>query len=111
MKVGIVREGKIKSDSRVPLTPKQCRYLLDKYRDLQIFVQPSQGRCFTDSEYQSQSIPLTENLAECEILLGVKEVPINLLLPNKPISFSLIRLKNNPIIGNYYVQFCKKKFA
>ena len=48
MKVGIVREGKIKTDYRVPLTPKQCRYLLDKDRDLQIFVQPSPERCFTD---------------------------------------------------------------
>lgn len=96
MKVGIVREGKIKSDSRVPLTPKQCRYLLEQYRDLQIFVQPSQERCFSDFEYQSQGIPLTENLAECDILLGVKEVPINLLLPNKTYLFFSHTIKKQP---------------
>lgn len=77
MKVGIVREGKITLDSRVPLTPKQCRSLQDKDRDLQIFVQPSQERCFTDEEYQSQGIPITENLEMCDLLLGVKEVPIS----------------------------------
>ncbi|MGK7950046.1 MAG: NAD(P)-dependent oxidoreductase [Xenococcaceae cyanobacterium] len=96
MKVGIVREGKIKSDSRVPLTPKQCKYLLEGYRDLQIFVQPSQERCFSDSEYEGQGIPLTENLAECDILLGVKEVPINLLLPNKTYLFFSHTIKKQP---------------
>jgi saccharopine dehydrogenase (NAD+, L-lysine forming) len=87
MKVGIVREGKIPSDARVPLTPMQCRYLLDKYRDLQIFVQPSSERCFTQEEYQSQGIPITEDLSECDLLLGVKEVPIPMLLPNKTYLF------------------------
>ncbi len=96
MKVGIVKEGKINSDTRVPLTPKQCRYLLDRDRDLQIFVQPSQKRCFNDSEYQNQGIPLTENLVECDILLGVKEVPINLLLPNKTYLFFSHTIKKQP---------------
>ncbi len=96
MKVGIIREGKIKSDSRVPLTPKQCRYLLDKYRDLQIFVQPSGERCFSDSEYQSQGIPITENLEICDLLLGVKEVPISMLLPNKTYLFFSHTIKKQP---------------
>ena len=96
MKVGIIREGKIKSDTRVALTPKQCRYLLDKYRDLQIFVQPSQERCFRDCEYQSQGIPITENLEMCDLLLGVKEVPLSMLLPNKTYLFFSHTLKKQP---------------
>ena len=96
MKVGIVREGKIKSDSRVPLTPKQCRYLLQQNLDLQIFVQPSQKRCFTDEEYHSLGIPLTENLSECDLLLGVKEVPISMLLPNKTYLFFSHTIKKQP---------------
>ena len=96
MKVGIVREGKIKSDSRVPLTPKQCRYLLQQNLDLQIFVQPSQKRCFTDEEYHTQGIRLTENLSECDLLLGVKEVPISMLLPNKTYLFFSHTIKKQP---------------
>ncbi len=96
MKVGIIREGKIKSDTRVPLTPKQCRYLLDTYRDLQIFVQPSQERCFSDEEYQSQGIPIRENMQECELLLGVKEVPISMLLPGKTYLFFSHTIKKQP---------------
>ncbi|MGB7381294.1 MAG: NAD(P)-dependent oxidoreductase [Rivularia sp. (in: cyanobacteria)] len=96
MKVGIIREGKIKSDTRVPLTPKQCRYLLETYRDLQIFVQPSQERCFSDEEYQSQGIPIRENMQECELLLGVKEVPISMLLPGKTYLFFSHTIKKQP---------------
>lgn len=96
MKVGILREGKIKSDNRVPLTPKQCRYLQAQNRDLQIFVQPSQDRCFRDSEYENQGIPLTENLEMCDLLLGVKEVPISMLLPNKTYLFFSHTIKKQP---------------
>lgn len=96
MKVGILREGKIKSDTRVALTPKQCRHLQDKYQDLQIFVQPSQERCFSNEEYQSQGISLREDLSECEMLLGVKEVPISMLLPEKTYLFFSHTIKKQP---------------
>lgn len=96
MKVGILREGKAKSDTRVALTPKQCRDLQDKYRELQIFVQPSQERCFSDEEYQSQGIPIKEDLSECELLLGVKEVPISMLLPQKTYLFFSHTIKKQP---------------
>ena len=96
MKVGIIREGKTKSDTRVPLTPKQCRYLVDKYQDLQIFVQPSQERCFSDEEYQSQGICRREDMKECELLLGVKEVPISMLLPKKTYLFFSHTIKKQP---------------
>ncbi len=96
MKVGILREGKVNVDTRVPLTPKQCRYLLDKNRDLQIFVQPSQERCFSDEEYQNQGIPIKENMEECELLLGVKEVPISMLIPRKTYLFFSHTIKKQP---------------
>lgn len=96
MKVGIIREGKTKSDTRVPLTPKQCRYLVDKYQGLQIFVQPSQERCFSDQEYQSQGICRREDMKECELLLGVKEVPIPMLLPKKTYLFFSHTIKKQP---------------
>lgn len=96
MKVGIIREGKKKSDSRVALTPKQCRYLLDRYPDLEILVQPSIDRCFRDFEYQDLGIPITENLEMCEILLGIKEVPISMLLANKTYLFFSHTIKKQP---------------
>lgn len=85
-KFGIIREGKIPPDSRVPLIPEQCAQILKKYPD-QLLVQPSPGRCFTDEEYQSFQVPLQEDLSQCEILMGVKEVPIHQLIPNKTYCF------------------------
>ncbi|MEM9924439.1 MAG: NAD(P)-dependent oxidoreductase, partial [Cyanobacteria bacterium P01_D01_bin.50] len=56
----------------------------------------SQIRCFRDEEYQSQGIPVTENIEECELLLGVKEVPIPMLLPQKTYLFFSHTIKKQP---------------
>lgn len=87
MKIGILREGKNPPDKRVPLSPFECRTLLDKYPELEIFVQPSPIRCFKDSEYQALDINLKENLSDCDVLMGVKEVKISDLIPEKKYFF------------------------
>ena len=53
MKVGIIREGKVPEDKRAPFTPKQCRVILDKYPEIEFFVQSSKIRCYTDEEYMN----------------------------------------------------------
>ena len=85
LKIGIIREGKTPPDSRVPLSPTQCKQLIDKGLDL--VVQPSPGRCFTDEDYKAQGIPLKEDLSDRNTLLGVKEVPINQLIADKTYFF------------------------
>ncbi len=82
MKIGIIREGKVPPDSRVPLTPKQCRYIIDNY-PVQIKVQKSPGRCYTNAEYEAEGISLVDEIADCEVLMGVKEVPIAQLIADK----------------------------
>ena len=62
-KIGIIREGKTPPDKRVPLTPKQCKELLETYPSLKIYVQPSAIRTFADEEYTEQGIELREDLA------------------------------------------------
>ena len=88
MKIGIIREEKVPPDSRVPLTPDQCVELEAKYADqIEIFVQPSPNRCYKDSEYQSKQIKMKEDLSDCDVLMGVKEVPINRLIAEKTYFF------------------------
>lgn len=87
MKWGIIRESKVPSDRRVPLLPYQCRALLDKYPQLSIAVQPSDVRCISNKEYTEAGIPLQEDLSDCDVLFGIKEVPAHLLLPNKTYVF------------------------
>lgn len=87
MKFGIIREGKNPPDKRVPLSPQQCVQLLSQYPNLEITVQPSPIRCFTDEEYLALGIKLQEDLSDCDVLLGVKEVPIDMLIPSKTYLF------------------------
>lgn len=83
MKIGILREEKTPEDNRVPLTPSQCRTLMEEYSNIWVAVQPSESRCYTDDEYRYQGIAVRENLSDCDLLLGVKEIPPHLLIPNK----------------------------
>lgn len=81
MKIGIIRENKIPKDRRVPLTPVQCKLLMEENAGLKIVVQPSSHRCFTDDEFKRYGIALQEDLSDCELLLGIKEVPVADIVP------------------------------
>lgn len=94
--VGILRETKTPPDRRVPLTPLQCRSMLDHYPGLKLVVQPSGLRCYGDHEYKEAAIPLQEDLSACDILLGVKEVEIETLLDQKTYLFFSHTAKKQP---------------
>lgn len=94
--LGVVRETKFPPDKRVPLTPKQCRKMLDRCAGLKILVQPSQTRCFLDEEYRDEGITLTEDLSGCDVLMGVKEVKMDALLNNKTYLFFSHTAKKQP---------------
>lgn len=97
MKIGIIREEKIPPDSRVPLTPHQCVEMKSKYADqIEIFVQPSPNRCYRDSEYLNQGVRMKEDLSDCDVLMGVKEVPIDKLISDKTYFFFSHTIKEQP---------------
>lgn len=80
MKIGILREEKTPPDRRVPLSPEQCKKVEQLFPGTQIVVQPSLIRCFPDEQYREQGVQVSENLNDCDILLGVKEVkPENII--------------------------------
>lgn len=102
MKIGIIKEGKIPVDERVPLTPKQCRWIVDNYPGVEIYVQKSNVRRIKDEEYAKEGIPLVDDLRHCDIILGVKEVPISMLIPDKTYIFFSHTIKmqeyNKPLL-------------
>jgi len=83
MKIGILREGKIPPDRRVVLSPDQCALFQKQYTDIELVVQPSSIRCFSDDQYLSLGINMQEDLSDCDIIMGVKEVPIEDLIAEK----------------------------
>jgi saccharopine dehydrogenase (NAD+, L-lysine-forming) len=96
LKIGVLREEKSPPDKRVPLTPLICAELIRNYPHLEIVVQPSKIRCYDDAEYIAFGVPLQEDLSDCDILMGVKEVPKQLLIPNKKYFFFSHIIKKQP---------------
>ncbi len=85
--IGVIREGKVPPDARVPLTPEHCVALERRYPQVRVLVQPSAVRRIADEEYRALGVTVTEDLAPCQILLGVKEVNKPDLLPDKTYLF------------------------
>ena len=83
MKIGVLREEKVPADKRVPFTPKHCRIMLQTYPNLKLSVQRSDIRCFSDDMYLAEGINVVEDLSDCDVLVGVKEVPLESLIANK----------------------------
>ena len=90
IKIGILNEGKNPPDKRVPLTPIQCKELITQYPNLSLVVQKSPIRCFDDEEYANLGIPLVDDVSDCDVLFGVKEVVKSELLEVKPTFIFLI---------------------
>lgn len=86
-KVAIIREEKVPHDKRVPLTPSQVKQIRSEYPEINFVVQPSPWRAFTDEEFEKEGIVLQEDLSDCDILVGIKEVPPANLLPEKKYLF------------------------
>lgn len=96
IRIGLIREGKIPADNRVALTPAQCKWIHKNSNEVQVLAQSSPDRCFSDREYISAGVELRENLDDCEILLGIKEVPVDQLLPGKTYLFFSHTKKKQP---------------
>jgi alanine dehydrogenase len=85
--IGLIREGKQPADNRVALTPAQCKWILKNSGDIRIVAQSSATRCFSDREYLSAGVAIEEDLSSCDILFGIKEVPVSMLIPDKTYLF------------------------
>lgn len=96
LKLGVIKEGKVPQDTRVPLIPSDLGKLKQDFAELEVAVEPSDIRCITDDEYQAENIRLSNNLNDCDVLFGVKEVPIPQLIANKTYLFFSHTIKEQP---------------
>ena len=94
--IGLIREGKTPADNRVALTPAQCKWILKNTADVKIVAQSSPSRCFADREYAMAGVEIKEDLSDCDILFGIKEVPIDQLIPGKTYLFFSHTKKKQP---------------
>jgi len=99
MKLGIIKERKNPPDKRVVFLPSKCKELVNQYPDLTIKVESSDIRVFTDDEYKNAGIEVVTDVSDCDVLLGVKEVPIDNLIPNKKYFFFSHTIKKQPYMS------------
>ena len=109
--IGLIREGKIPADNRVALTPSQCKWIKWNFPHLKVIVQPSPHRSFTDREYEMAGIDVVEDLSSCDILFGIKEVPIDELIPEKTYLFFSHTRKKQPYNQQLFRNVIDKKIT
>ncbi|HEX3167722.1 MAG TPA: NAD(P)-dependent oxidoreductase [Chitinophagaceae bacterium] len=95
-RIGLIREGKVPADNRVALTPAQCKWIHKNSSDVEIIAQSSTVRCFTDREYENAGVKVKDDMSECDILMGIKEIPVEQLLPGKTYLFFSHTKKKQP---------------
>jgi alanine dehydrogenase len=94
--IGLIREGKTPADNRVALTPAQCKWIHKNSDAVRVIAQSSSTRCFSDREYLLAGIEVKEDLSECDVLMGIKEVPKESLIAGKTYLFFSHTKKKQP---------------
>ena len=84
--IGIVRESR-NDENRTPLVPEHIKKYKDSNPNINFIIQPSNNRCFSDEEYELSGAKINDNLNECSIIFGVKEIDSNILINNRTYLF------------------------
>ena len=87
LRIGLIREGKMPLDRRVPLAPVSAQYINQTIPNVEVICQTSAHRAYSDQEYQDAGVPVVDDVSHCDLLMGVKEVPIDQLISGKTYFF------------------------
>lgn len=96
IRIGLIRERKKMPDQRVPLTPRQCSLIKQRFPGIKIVVEPSPTRCYSDDEYRAEGVEMSDDVSNCDILMGIKEVAPDYLIPGKTYFFFSHTKKKQP---------------
>ncbi len=109
MKFGIIKERKNPPDRRVVFTPEELVRLQKEHPEAQVKVETSDIRVFSDDEYRNLGIEVASDMTDCDVLFGVKEVPVDALIPNKKYFFFSHTIKFQPYNRKLLVAILDKK--
>tara|TARA_B110000093_G_scaffold129568_1_gene138472 strand:- start:3510 stop:4715 length:1206 start_codon:yes stop_codon:yes gene_type:complete len=96
MKFGIIKERKNPPDRRVVFSPGKLKEFKNKFNTATLLVESSDIRVFSDQQYKEAGFEVTQDMTGCDVLFGVKEVPIAALIPNKKYFFFSHTVKKQP---------------
>ncbi len=92
----LIKERKNPPDRRVVFSPEKCQEVVKKFPDAKIIVEASDIRIFPDEAYRKAGFEVVEDVSAADVLLGVKEVPVDFLIPNKKYFFFSHTIKKQP---------------
>lgn len=107
--LGLIREGKIPPDKRVPFTPAQVEEIGQRFSNVKVYCQHSTVRCFQDSEYEEVGAEIRDDMTSCDILMGIKEVPLADLIEGKTYLFFSHTIKKQPYNRKLLQEILRKK--
>jgi alanine dehydrogenase len=87
IKFAIITERKTPPDRRVVFSPSELVQAKQQFPNAEFKVEPSDVRVFSDKDYKEKGFEVTNDVSDCDVLIGVKEVPIENLIPNKKYFF------------------------
>lgn len=96
IKFALIKEQKTPPDRRVVFSPRKLNELVKEFPEANFKIQSSDIRIFTDQEYRDAGFEVAEDVSDCEVMLGVKEVPLPALIPNKKYFFFSHTIKKQP---------------
>ena len=108
IKIGILREEKVKTDKRVPFSPDQCQFIEEKF-NVKIYCQSSKIRCYSDKEYKNKNIEVLEDISRCDIFFGVKEIDEKKIISGKKYFFFSHTIKEQPYNRNMINKIIEEK--
>ncbi|MFD0976269.1 NAD(P)-dependent oxidoreductase [Salinimicrobium gaetbulicola] len=96
IKFALIKERKTPPDRRVVFSPQKLKEAVKKFPEASFKVETSDIRIFPDSAYLDADFEVSGEISDCDVLLGVKEVPIPALIPNKKYFFFSHTIKKQP---------------
>ncbi|AXT21289.1 alanine dehydrogenase [Flavobacteriaceae bacterium AU392] len=96
MKFAIIKERKNPPDRRVVFSPEKLKEAASQFPNAIFKVEPSDIRVFSNNAYKAQGFEVTSDINDCDVMIGVKEVPIEALISNKKYFFFSHTIKKQP---------------
>ena len=92
----IIKERKNPPDRRVVFSPQKCQEVVKAFPQARIIIEASEVRIFPDEAYRAAGFEVKKDISEADVMLGVKEVPMDALIPNKKYFFFSHTIKKQP---------------
>lgn len=108
MKFAIIKERKNPPDRRVVFSPEKLAEARAQFPQAEFVVESSDIRVFSDEAYKAQGFTVTNDVSDCDVMIGVKEVPLEALLPNKKYFYFSHTIKKQPYNRKLLVDMLNK---